>query len=133
MSRTLCRSLAPVLLGLLVLACSSPAPPSGPTEAVEQFYRHLNAGNFGKAKALYSAEARSTLADPDSASDEGFAQWAGIETKDGKVDEVRVTQEDTQETQAVVEYEIVYKDGTRATRSVKLTMEDGEWRLGLIG
>jgi hypothetical protein len=119
------------LLALLVVACSS-APEDGPAQAVEQFYGHLNDGDYRRAMALYSAEARAALDDPDSASAEGFADWAKLETKDGKVDRVQVTQEQADEASATVEFSVVYKDGTSASHTVTLTFEDGAWKLGLI-
>jgi hypothetical protein len=132
MSRTLHRTLVPLFIGLLLLGCSS-SPDNGPTQAVKDFYRHLNNENYRGAMSLYNAEARQVLEDPNTASAEGFAEWARVETKDGKVDEIRVLQEQADEASATVEYEVVYKDGTRANHTITLTLEDGAWKLGLIG
>jgi hypothetical protein len=132
MSRTLHRTLVLSFLGLLILGCAS-EPENGPTQAVKDFYRHLNNENYRGAMALYNAEARQVLEDPNTASAEGFAEWARTETKDGDIDEVRVLQEQADEASATVEYEVVYKDGTRAAHTVTLTLEDGAWKLGLIG
>jgi len=132
MSRTLHRTLVLPFLGLLLLGCSS-SPDDGPAQAVKDFYRHLNNENYRGAMSLYNAEARQVLEDPNTASAEGFAEWARAETKDGEVDEVRVLQEQAEEASATVEYEVVYSDGTRANHTVTLTLEDGGWKLGLIG
>jgi hypothetical protein len=132
MTRTLLRTLGPLALGLLILGCSS-GPEGGPAQALDQFYNHLNRENFPEAMSLYNAEARELLEDPNAADDGAFAEWARLETKHGRVDEVRVLQEQAEETSATVEFEVVYTDGTRAQHTVTLTLEDGEWKLGLIG
>ena len=132
MSRSLHRTLVLPFLGLLLLGCSS-SPDNGPAQAVERFYRHLNNENYRGAMSLYNAEARQILEDPNTASAEGFAEWARVETKDGKVDQLRVLQEQADETSETVEYEVVYTDGTRANHTVSLTLEEGAWKLGLIG
>ena len=132
MSRAMHRTFVLLSFVLLLLGCSS-SPDNGPAQAVKDFYRHLNNENYRGAMSLYNAEARGVLEDPSTSSAEGFAEWARAETKDGKVDEVRVLQEQADEASATVEYEVVYKDGTRANHTVKLTLEDGAWKLGLIG
>jgi len=125
-----------VLAVLLLLAgagCAS-GPSDGPQQSIEQFYQYLSDGNYRGAMSLYSAEAREVLEDPDTASDTGFAEWAKLETKDGKVDKVTVVpQEESGETSAAVEYRVVYSDGSSVDRKVTMTLEDGEWKLGLIG
>ena len=133
MSRNLLRTLIPLLLGLLVLGCSSGEQEPGPADAVEAFYEHLNDGDYSQAMALYNTEARKVLEDPDSASAEGFATWAKGETKDGTIDHVEVTDERKADESVTVEYQVRYTDGTRALHTVTLTLEDGAWKLGLIG
>jgi hypothetical protein len=132
MNRSLRRKLFPLFIGLLLLGCSS-APASGPGQAVQDFYRHLNDENYHGAMSLYNAEAKQVLQDPDSASQEAFAEWARLETKNGRVDEVKLLEEQVEEASATIEYEVLYRDGTRARHSVTLTFEEGEWKLGLIG
>ena len=113
--------------------CSS-GPDDGPDAVVRQFYDHLNDGAYDRALALYSAEAKAALVDPEAAdSRELFAEWAQIETKEGKVDEVRVIDQSAEESSATIEFEVVYSDGSRASRKVELTRVDGGWKLGLIG
>ena len=127
------RSLAVLLLFLVLAACSSGPPEVGPGDAVELFYEHLNDGNYGDAKALYSTQARSILSDPDSADDAGFAEWAKIETKEGQIQDVNVVNETQEEEVAALDYEIVYTDGSRAQRKVTMVRENGDWKMGLIG
>jgi len=136
MTGTLRRVIGVVLAALLVLAgagCAS-GPSEGPQQSIEQFYRHLSDGDYRGAMSLYSAEARKVLEDPNSASDAGFAEWAKLETKDGAVDAITVVQqEDQDETSASVVYRVVYRDGSTVDRTVTMTLEDGQWKLGLIG
>jgi len=132
MSRTVRGALAVTILVLAIAGCSSPVE-EGPTLAVETFYDHLNRSNYQEAMALYNAQAREILDDPEAASASGFAEWARLETKRGEVQEIEVLSEQAEETSATVEYEIVYRDGTRVSRKVSLTLEEGAWRLGLIG
>jgi len=133
MSRQLLRVCLPLCLGMLILGCSSGEPPAGPADAVQTFYEHLNNGDYGKAMELYNAEARKVLADPDSASAGAFAEWAKEATKDGTIELVDVMNENEGEAGATVEYQVRYSDGTRSVHTVKLTFEDGSWKLGLIG
>jgi hypothetical protein len=121
------------MLALLVAGCSSEPPEEGPGDAVELFYRHLNEGNYGGAKALYSSQARSILEDPDSADDAGFAEWAKLETKEGQIESVNVVSESEEEDAAALDYEIVYTDGSRVQRKVTMVRENGDWKMGLIG
>ena len=124
MSRSLCRLLLPLFLGLLLLGCSPTEKVGAPGQAVESFYQHLNERNYRAAIALYNAEAREILDDPNAATPAGFAEWAQLETKDGRVDSIHVVQEQAEETTATVDYEIVYRDGTRATRNVSMTQNE---------
>ena len=132
MNRAVRRTLFPLVLGLLLAGCSGQET-SGPGAAVEAFYDHLNSGNYVAAKALYTAEMRDMLHDPASASDAGFVEWARTETRDGSIDTVRITQEETDENDgATVEYELVYRDGSTARHTVTMKLEDDAWKLGLV-
>jgi len=134
MSRLQLRASLILLLGLLVLGCSSEGEEKlGPAQAVEAFYEHLNNADHEKALALYDAEARKVLDDPLSGSAEGFAEWVKLETKDGTIDHVEVLTERPVEESVMIEYQVRYTDGTRALHTVTLTLEDGTWKLGLIG
>ncbi len=130
MNRPPCRALFTILLCALPLACSS--APTGPEQAIQDFYRHLNEGAYSKAMSLYNSEAHAVFEDPETAGSSVFGEWARSETKDGRVDRVQVLQQETSDDRASVEFEIVYADGTRVSRSVALTREGGEWKLGLI-
>jgi hypothetical protein len=132
MNRAARRILLFAALGLLIAGCSGEET-SGPGQAVETFYDRLNAGEYVAAKALYTAEMRDMLGDPASASDSGFVDWAKTATRDGTIDSVRITQEQTdEEGGATVEYEIVYRDGSTAQHNVTMKLEEGAWRLGLV-
>ncbi len=130
MDRLSYRALLTILLFALPLACS-PAP-SGPEEVIQEFYRYLNEGHYTQAMSLYNSEARRIFEDPETAGDALFDEWARTETKDGKVDRVQVVQQEASDEHASMEFQIVYTDGTRVGRSVTLTQESGEWKLGLI-
>jgi hypothetical protein len=136
MNGTRCRTIGALLAASLLLTfagCSS-APTDGPQQSIEQFYQHLGDGNYRGAMSLYSAEARKVLEDPDTASDAGFAEWAELETKNNTVDAIDVIQqEDEDPARSSVEYRVVYRDGSTVDRKVTMTLEDGQWKLGLIG
>ncbi len=129
-SRVLLLALA---AGALV-GCASSEPVGGAGQAVQEFYRHLNDGQYSVALSLYNAETRGVLEDPNAASDSAFADWAKLETKGGKVDRVDVVQQDeTGEATASVQYRVVYSDGSSVERKVSMTFEAGKWKLGWIG
>jgi hypothetical protein len=130
MNRFSYQALFTISLCALALACSS--APTGPEAAIQEFYRYLNEGDYTRAMAQYNSEARGIFEEPETAGESVFAEWARTETKNGKVDRVQVVQEETSDERASVEYQIVYTDGTRSSRSVTLTHESGEWKLGLI-
>lgn len=119
-------------LACVLLYCASPPQPPGPEQSVEQFYRHLNDGNYTEAMSLYNAKTLDVLEDPQNTNDGGFAQWAQLETKQGTVDHVRVLNAHVQDTAATVDYEVIYRDGSTKRASVELTQEDGQWKLGLV-
>jgi len=120
------------LLGL-ILACAPGAEESGPGGAVQRFYRNLNDGDYATAKALYNAEARALLDDPDFSSEEGFRTWARQHTREGTISKVDILTVDTAGEEARVEYRILFEDGSAETGEVTATLEDGEWKLGLLG
>ena len=130
MNRLSYRTLLTILLCALPLACSS--APTGPEQAIQEFYQHLNAGDYPQAMSQYNSEARGIFEDPATVGESVFDEWARIETKDGKVDRVQVVQQEASDDRATVEFQIVYTDGTRVSRRVTLTHESGEWKLGLI-
>ena len=113
---------------------ASTAPdPSSPGALVKEFYDHLNAGHYDAALGLYAADARSTLTDPNLGGQEGFASWAKEETKGGSIQEVSILGDMAGSESASVDYEIVYKDTSKARRSVTLTREGGSWKMGMVG
>ena len=134
------RILALAALASVAAACGSSSDEGraagGPEAALQGFYRALNAGNYDAAMTLYGAEARRVLTDPNTASPEGFAAWARDETKQGRVASVSVlgsTEAGEDGTQATVDYRVQYGDGSSVDRRVTLTLEEGQWKMGLIG
>ncbi len=130
MDRLSYRALFTILLCALPLACSS--APTGPEEAIQEFYRYLNDAHYTQAMSLYNSEARGIFEDPETAGESVFDEWARPETKNGRIGRVQVVQQEASDDHASVEFQIVYTDGTRVSRSVTLTHEGGEWKLGLI-
>lgn len=123
-----------IILALgLIPACSPGADESGPGGAVQRFYEHLNNGEYADAKALYNAEARKLLDDPEFSSDEGFRDWARQHTHQGSISEVKILSAETVEGEAHVEFEIVFDDGSTQAGQVTTTLENDEWKLGLLG
>jgi hypothetical protein len=120
-----------ILLSLvLMLACSQSGKAEGPGGAVQLFYQQLNDGNYNSAKEMYSAEARATLDDPELSSAGGFRTWAETQTKNRSISNVNILQELGDDGGATIDFEITYRDGTTKTSQVRLTEEDGEWKLG---
>jgi hypothetical protein len=130
------RVLTLVVLALVTACGTSPEGRNGPEEALQGFYRALNDGHYDAAMALYGAEARRELLDPATASPDAFAEWARSETKNGGVSSVSVltsTPAPEDPSRATVDYRVQYGDGSSVDRKVTLTLEDGEWKMGLIG
>ncbi len=118
------------LAAALLLGCTpggEPLESSGPVASVKSFYRHLNEGNYDEAKALYTAEARQAVEDP-----ELFRSWAEQATRQGTISEIQIISESDQEGSASVEFEIVFADGSVEQHTVELSDQDGDWKLGLI-
>ncbi len=116
-----------------VVFCASGEKDGTPGHAVQQFYDHLNAGRYAAAKQLYSAEALAVIDDPALSSEDAFHEFAVTETKQRTVSEVVVISSETGEAEAEVEYEVRYGDGGYKRSTVRLTLEDGVWKLGLVG
>jgi hypothetical protein len=116
-----------VALILSFLSCSSNNSPEG---KVQQFYDLLVAGEFSKAKELYSAETKSTVEKtlPNGA----FMKWANEETKQGTIETIKIINSNIRGEGATVNYAIVYKDASTVSRSVLLAREGGIWKMGLI-
>jgi hypothetical protein len=145
MTRSLhCRLAALALAAIAAVGCSgAPEPPEAPAAGsaadpgatLDEFYRHLNGGDFASAMALYSTEALEVWEDPALAGGASFANWAREQTRDGQVERVRVLGTERPggtEGPAELDYEVVYADGGTARHSVSLVREEGGWRMGLI-
>ena len=116
-------------------ACSSSSSDSGPQATVQEFYRHINGGDYASAMTLYSASALELWDDPSIPADSNFEAWAKVETKKGTVDRVEIVEEMIGEGEATakVSFQVRYADGSAASHTVELVREDGSWKLGLIG
>jgi len=118
---------------VFLTACSTGqderAAEGSPGAAVQAFYDHLSRGDHAGAQALYSAEARSIVADP-----EVFRSWAEQATRNGAVDKVLIAASTVSEdgASADVDFDVVFDDGTTESFSVDLVDEGQGWRLGLI-
>lgn len=127
------RHVGPVLL--LLFSCWLPSCAlfgHSPGSAVEQFYRHLNAGEYSKAKELYDAESRQLVDGQLMALGGGFSNWADTETRKGTIEKVTIVNSQVRGEGATVDYAIVYKDGSTVSKTVSLTKEGGYWKIGLI-
>ncbi len=133
MKKSMIRPVVPFVVGLALLGCSAGRDESGPGGIVREFYRQLNAGEHEAALAHYNAMVRQGLAAPAPGADSWFADWARTETMGGQIDSVEILSETTEGQQASVTFELVYADGSTAARKVTLELEDGVWKLGLIG
>lgn len=116
---------------LTSVGCSrSEQPEEGtPAAAVQTFYDHLGEGAYDAAQAMYSAEAREVVADP-----ELFRSWADQATHQGSIDKVVILSSSVAEdqTSASVDFELGFTDGSSEAYSVELVDEGGEWKLGLV-
>lgn len=129
------RRLLPLLLTAAAFACSGPSQPGdSPGGTLDQFYRDLNAGDFAGAMAAYSSEALDVWEDPGLTQDTSFADWARSETRGGTVDSVRILDEQRANSadQTDVQFEVLYADGSTARHKVRVVLEDGRWRMGLV-
>jgi hypothetical protein len=109
-----------------LLSCSSNTPEG----VVIRFYKSLNAGEYSKARELYSAEALQFI-DTQLPGDR-FIQWADMETRKGTISDVKVTTADTRGEKSDISVTVTYKDGASVNRTVTLKQENGDWKLGLI-
>ena len=126
-----------ISLGLVLLTAAALASCSGggeaeegtPGAAVQGFYGHLSSGAYDAAQAMYSAEAREIVADP-----ELFRTWAAQATRDGSLEKVVIVESTVSEsqTEASVDFDLSFKDGSTESYSVQLVDEGGDWRLGLV-
>jgi stress response protein SCP2 len=78
---------------------------------------------------MYSNAAREIVADP-----EMFRSWATQATRQGTIDRVDIVDSTVAEsqTEASVDFDITFHDGSTAAYSVELVDEGGEWKLGLV-
>lgn len=126
--------IATTLLMLAALALggcsgSGQAEEGTPGAAVQEFYRHLGDGSYEVAQAMYSADAREIVADP-----EMFRSWAEQATHQNSIEKVSILDSNVAEdqTHASVDFEIAFRDGSAEAYSVQLVDEAGEWKLGLV-
>jgi len=116
------------LVVLVALSCSA----SNPDSSVKGFYDHLNRGEYSRAKALHTAEARRLVDGQLMALAGGFQRWAEKETKGGTILHVEVLDVTVRGEGAHVHYYVQYQDGSTRERSVAVTKEDGSWKIGIM-
>ena len=127
------RGWLPVLCLLaLCVACSSSTTSSETEVAIQQFYDRLGAEDYTAVLAMYNVEVRQALQISGGQVDQGFVEWAQEETKMGRVDRIEIVEESVENDTAEVKYRVVYGDGSTTERSVGLTREEGQWKLGFI-
>ena len=114
-------------LTLIVISCVSAACSKSPESVVTQFYKNLNAGEYSKAKEMYTAEALQWV-DAQLPGDR-FIQWADVETRKGTISDVKVTTADTRGEKSDISLTITYKDGATVNKTVTLKQENGDWKL----
>ena len=102
---------------------------AGPGRAVQDFYRHLNDGNYPQAQAMYDSEALDTIGDPDVMGEGGFEAWALAETHNGTVRRVDIVSADELPNAATVRYKVFFEDGSAADKQVTLVSKtaSGGW------
>jgi hypothetical protein len=114
-------------------ACSSSDSGKSETElAIQQFYDRLGAEDYPTALGYYSMQVREMLEVTGGGVDESYIEWAREETKQGSVERVEIVNETVEAETADIKYRVVYDDGSTAERTVSLTREEGEWKLGFI-
>jgi len=119
----------------LALACGAGGGAEGGSDAastVRTFYDHLNARRYDDAKALYTEETRAQIF-PDAGAEEGFRNWAVVETHKQGLKEFSIVSETENPDGITIEFELRFKDGESSQRRVTVSEEDGVWRLGFIG
>lgn len=119
-----------VLLLLASLIFSVSCSSNSPEGAVIRFYKTLNAGDYSKAKELYTAEALQFV--EAQLPGDRFIQWADMETRKGTISDVKVNTADTRGEGSDVSFTVAYKDGASVNRAVTLKQENGDWKLGLV-
>lgn len=123
-----------VLALVAPLGCSPGGSVLGgsPETTVKAFYEHLNKAEYSKAKDLYTTEARQLVDGQLMALAGGFAKFAEHETKGGTIQEVKIFSAEARGEGATVQYQVLYRDRSSATKSVSLTKEGGSWKMGVI-
>ncbi len=134
-----CLALTIAALALAAAAgCSSDSEPpptpqaSGPEEALQEFYRSLNDGDYASAMLLYGQAALDVWEDPALAGESSFEKWARDHTHGGQIDSVSVIRESAAGPATNLEYKLVFRDGASVQHKVDLVQEEGRWKLGLI-
>lgn len=128
----------PGLRAVLILICMSSSlacsqrPECSPGGTVETFYQYLNAGEYSKAKELFSVYRKSYL--EGELEDRFFREASATKTKQGTIDKVKIINSReflsrNRREVATVSYEIIYKDGSSMSHTFSLTKEYGCWML----
>ncbi|PYJ06814.1 MAG: hypothetical protein DMF06_17345 [Verrucomicrobia bacterium] len=124
-----CVALVTVCCAYLV-ACSREI--RSPEEAVRNFYAHLNAGEYSKAKGIYAQRVRDREPFVRQPMAGVFVKWANYETKQGSIDKIMMGQATTREDSGTVKFAILYRNGTSVCREAPVFKEGTSWKVGLV-
>lgn len=105
---------------------------TSPSEAVDAYYNYLNAGQYSKAKELYSEEALRAVNSELAAVSGGFMRWAEKETKNGSIQHIKVLDSSTRGEGGHVQVHLAYRGGENLCRKVSVLKEGVSWKVGLI-
>ena len=118
------RALLTIFVLTILSACSGS---NTPAEVVEQFYRHMSAGEVSQAYQLFTTDTRKMAEEFG-----GLSVLAGKSEKiqkKGGITEIKVVKEETTGELAVVEMEVTYGNGEKSVHEDKLVKVDGEWKM----
>jgi Domain of unknown function (DUF4878) len=116
------------LMALLVL-CSCNAHPfeDGPAKAVKEFYFNCNAGEYTKADAVLSSDAKAYLQGDLGINSGGLRSVCEHTTRNFTVTAVDLKSQKIEDDTADVIVTVHYNDGSSSNESNSLVKENGAW------
>jgi hypothetical protein len=103
---------------------------SSPSSVVKKLFNACNAGEYSKAKELYTTSLQKTIDGDLGALAGGMKGICDDETRNGTITNVEIKSEDVRGEGAVVIANIHFKDGnTKEADKSELIKENGVWRL----